>query len=151
VEIKLSIEISRPVEKVFDFLRDFENHHQEKNSQVLMVEKLTSGLLGIGSQYQETVQMLPFAKSIFVTEFSRSVPPKYLQFSWSGGGMEGMLEYNLQSVGDQTRLNFRELIQPKGILKFAGPIIQSSFRKTMVDRLDGIKRILEEGVEEWSE
>jgi carbon monoxide dehydrogenase subunit G len=143
VEIKLSIEISRPVEQVFEFLHDFENHHRERNSQVLHVERITSGPSGVGSRYRETVQMLPLVKTVFTTEVSQFEPPRFLQFTWSGGGMEGVLEFSLESTGDRTRLNFREQIQPRGMMKLVGPIIQTSFRNTMADRLEGIKHTLE--------
>ena len=147
MEIRLSIEIFKPVEQVFDFLQDFENHHQEKKSQVGSVEKLTSGSPGIGSRYREVVQMLPLVESIFITELSGYDPNEQLEFKWSGGGMEGILEYSLEVVGDHTKLIFREQIQPKGIMRLAGPIIKASFRKTMEDRLEGIKQLLEEGVD----
>lgn len=57
--------------------------------------------------------------------------------------MKGVLEFSLESAGDRTRLNFREQIQPRGMMKLVGPIIQTSFRNTMADRLEGIKRALE--------
>lgn len=143
MEIKLSIEISRPVEQVFDFLKDFKNHHRERNSQVLRVEKTTPGSSGVGSGYRETVQMLPLMRTVFTTEVSQFEPPDFLQFTWRGGGMKGVLEFSLESAGDRTRLNFREQIQPRGMMKLVGPIIQTSFRNTMADRLEGIKRALE--------
>lgn len=143
MEIKLSVEIAQSVEKVFEFLQEFENHHQESKSQVLLVEKLTSGPAGIGSRYRETVQMIPLVKSKFVTELSGYDPNEHLEFTWSGGGMEGMLEYRLEPDSDQTRVNFREHIYPKGLMRLAGPMIKASFRKKMEDRLEGIKRAIE--------
>ena len=143
MEIKLSIEIFRSVGQVFDFLRDFENHHQEKKTQVLLVEKLTPGPSSIGSRYRETVQMLPLVKSVFITEITRFEPSKTLEFTWSGGGMTGVLEYMFNEIDDRTKLDFSEWIHPRGIIKLAGPIIQASFTKTMTDRLEGIKRHLE--------
>ena len=143
MEINLSVMIERSVDKVFDFLRDFENHHQESNSQVLLVEKLTPGPSRIGTQYRETVQMLPFIKLEMITEVTQMKPHKSLEFTWSGGGMEGVLNYHFDSRDGWTNVEFKERVFPKGIMKLVGPLIKASFHKTMVNRLDGIKGVLE--------
>lgn len=124
-------------------MSDFENHHQESNSQVLLVEKLTPGPSRIGTQYRETVQLLPFITIEMITEVTQMNPHKNLEFTWSGGGMEGVLKYHLDPRDDWTNLEFSERVIPKGIMKLVGPLIQASFHKMMVDRLDGIKGVLE--------
>lgn len=143
MEIKLSIAIEKSVDKVFDFLSDFENHHQESNSQVLLVEKLTPGPSRIGARYREMVQMLPFIKVEMITEVTQMKPHKRLEFTWSGGGMDGVLEYHFDPHDGWTNVEFKEKVIPKGIMKLVGPLIKASFHKTMVDRLDGIKGFLE--------
>ncbi len=143
LEINLSITIERSVDKVFGFLSDFENHHQESNSQVLLVEKLTPGSSRIGTKYRETVQLLPFIKVEMITEVTQMKPHKCLEFIWSGGGMEGVLEYHFDPRDGWTNVEFKERVIPKGIMKLVGSLIKASFHKTMEDRLNGIKAFLE--------
>lgn len=143
MEIQLSVSIKRPIEEVFDFLGDFRNHHQEEKSQVLEVEKITSEEVGIGTKYRELVQFLPFVRAEMISEIRRLDTNDYLEISWSGGGMEGVLSYRFLDQEDETKLEFNEKIKLKGLMKLAQPIVQSSFRNGMKDRLAGIKRALE--------
>jgi hypothetical protein len=143
LEIKLSVRIERPVEAIFDFLSDFQNHHQERNSKVIQVEELTSDRLGVGATYREIVGMMPFIHAEMVTVVTRFEPHEWLEFKWSGGGLEGVLEYHLQPLGASTQVEFRERITTKGIMVLASPIIHKAFRNTMLDRLQGIKQVLE--------
>jgi hypothetical protein len=143
LEIILSITIERSVDKVFGFLSDFENHHQESDSQVLLLEKLTPGPSRIGTRYREMVRMLPFITVEMITDVTQMKPNKSLEFTWSGGGMDGVLEYHFDPRDDWTIVEFKERVIPKGIMKLVGPLIKASFHKTMVNRLDGIKGFLE--------
>jgi hypothetical protein len=143
LDIQLSVLIKRPVEKVFDFLSDFRNHHQEEKSQVLKVEKISPGEVGIGTKYREVVQFLPLVTVELISEIRRLDVNDYLEISWSGGGMEGVLSYRFFEQAGETKLEFIEKIHLKGIMRLMKPIVHSSFTNGMRNRLAGIRRVLE--------
>ncbi len=87
--------------------------------------------------------MLPFIAVEMITEVTQMKLHKSLEFTWSGGGMEGVLKYHFDPRNGWTNVEFKERVIPKGIMKLAGPLIKASFHKTMADRLDGIKGVLE--------
>jgi hypothetical protein len=132
------------VEDVFDFLSDFRNHHQEVKSQVLEVEKITPGEVGIGTKYREVVRFLPLVTAELISEINRLETNEYLEISWNGAGMEGVISYRFLAEGEWTKLEFSETVQLKGIIKLVEPIIHTSFLNGMRDRLAGIKRVLED-------
>lgn len=58
--------------------------------------------------------------------------------------MEGIFIYRIQVKDDLIKLEFKEKVHPKGIMKIAKPIIRASYNRILPDRLNGIKRVLEE-------
>jgi len=143
VEIKLSIDIDRTVSEVFTFLSDMENHVQEEGSKVLLVEKTTHGPVDVGAQYREVVQMFPLIHVNMISEVTRYEPNEYIEFAWKGGGMEGVLRYNIESHKGGTRLRLHETITPRGVMVLFEPLINRMYQSTLEKRLNGIKRVLE--------
>jgi uncharacterized protein YndB with AHSA1/START domain len=145
MEFDLSVYIDRSPEDVFAFLRDKDKYPQEEGSPVLLLEKTTPGPHGVGTRYREVVQMLPFVKGEILSEVTHYEPGERLDEDWEGAGMEGHLGYLFVGEDRGTRLFQRETVKPRGWLRLAAPLIQLTLGRAIRNRLQDIKRILEDG------
>lgn len=143
MEINVSIEIDRPMSEIYAFISDMENHAQEEDSKVLLVEKITHGPVEVGTRYREVVQMFPVIHVNMISEVTRFEPHECIEFAWKGGGMEGIFTYYVESQNDGARLRLHETITPRGIMVLVEPVIKRMFQSTLEKRLYGIKRVLE--------
>ncbi|NIM95838.1 MAG: hypothetical protein GTO18_19225 [Anaerolineales bacterium] len=143
MEIDLSIEIDRTASEVFSFIKDMENHAQEEGTNVLRVEKITDGQVGIGTQYREVVRMFPFLQVDMFNEVTRYEPNEVIEFTWRGGGMRGVFAYYVESKNGGSNLRLHEKITAEGIMVLFKPMIHRTFQETMERRLVGIKQNLE--------
>jgi hypothetical protein len=143
MEFQQTVSIALPMAEVFAFMKDFENHPQEKGSKVLLVEKLTEGNVEVGTRYREKVRMLPFLPMNFFSEITQLQPDKALAYKWKGGAMRGILKLSFAPHPEGTTLTVEEQIVPLGIMKLFVPIIGASFRQTWENRLQAIKHYLE--------
>ena len=143
MEFSLSVAVDRPVEEVFTFLEDMRNHPQEEGTQVILVEKLTPGVIGVGTRFREMVQTLPFVQSEMISEVTQHDRNERIEIAWHGGGMEGVLTYSFESQDGETSVSVHETVTPKGLMRLAEPVIRRTFDRMLADRLRGIKRVLE--------
>jgi hypothetical protein len=145
MEFRRTVSIARPVGLVFDFMKDFENHPQEMDSKVLLVEKITPGRVGVGAHYREKVQMLPLLAVNLISEIKEFEPEVEITSIWVGGGMRGNLHISFVPHASGTILTVNEWIDPRGLMKLFTPFIGAAFRQTWEDRLQAIKHVLESG------
>ena len=143
MEFRLSIAVDRPVDEAFAFLEDMRNHPQEARSQVILVEKLTPGPIGVGTRFREMVQTLPFVQAEMISEVTQHDPGERIEIAWHGGGMEGVLTYRFEPQNGGTGIGFHETVTPRGLMRLAAPMIRQSFERMLADRLQGIKQVLE--------
>ena len=80
MEFRRMVSIARPVADVFAFMKDFENHPQEKDSKVLLVEKISDTSVGVGTRYREKVQMLPMLPMNFLSEITQFKPEEVIAY-----------------------------------------------------------------------
>jgi hypothetical protein len=143
MEFSLSIAVDRPVTEVFAFLEDMRNHPQEEGSQVILVEKLTPEPIGVGTRFREMVQTLPFVRVEMLSEVTQYDRNERIEIAWHGGGMEGVLTYRFDPQNGVTGLSLHETVTAKGLMRLAKPVIRPTFERMLVNRLHGIKRVLE--------
>ena len=143
MEFSLSIAVDRPVAEVFAFLADMRNHPQEERSQVILVEKLTPEPIGVGTRFREMVQTLPLVRVEMISEVTQYDRNERIEIAWHGGGMEGVLTYCFESQNGATGLSLHETVTAKGLARLAEPVIRRTFERMLVNRLHGIKRVLE--------
>jgi uncharacterized membrane protein len=145
MEFRRTVSIARPVTAVFAFMKDFENHPQEKGSKVLLVDKITPDRVNVGTRYREKVQMLPLLAVNMISEIKEFKPEVEITYLWQGGGMRGNLRISFVSHDKGTILTVHEWIDPRGLMKIFAPIIGAAFRQTWEERLQAIKEVLESG------
>ncbi|MDO9086264.1 MAG: SRPBCC family protein [Anaerolineaceae bacterium] len=143
MKFECSIFIHCEPDETFIFLRDKEQFQQEPGSPVLVLEKITPGPVGIGTRYREVVQMFPLIKGEIYSTVQRFEPPRYLEETFSGTGMEGYLAYEFIPEEEGTRLIQRETIQFYGMFGFFAPLMERMLLKAIDARLEGIKALLE--------
>lgn len=148
MEFRRMVSIARPVADVFAFMKDFENHPQEKDSKVLLVEKITESPAEVGTCYREKVQMLPLLPLNFFSKITQFKPEEAITYNWKGGGMQGNLCISFAPFDSGTMLTVDEQINPLGVMKIFSPIIGAAFRQTWTKRLQAIKLFLERGTKE---
>ncbi len=143
MEFRRTVSIARPVASVFDFMKEFENHPQEDDSKVLLVQKITPGPVSVGTHYREKVQMLPLLTLNIFSEIRQFEPETEITYIWQGGGMRGNLRISFVPHANGTILTVFEWIDPRGVMKLFAPFIGAAFRQTWEKRLRAIKHVLE--------
>jgi len=143
MEFRRTVSISRPVTAVFAFMKDFENHPQEKDSKVLLVEKITAEKVDVGTRYREKVQMMPLLAVNMISEIKQFKPEVEITAVWQGGGMRGNLHISFVPHDKGTILTVHEWIDLRGLMKIFIPLIGAAFRQTWEERLQAIKQVLE--------
>jgi hypothetical protein len=145
MDFELVIQISRPPDTVFAFLRDKDKFPQAEDSPVLLLEKTTPGPHAVGTRYREVVQMLPFFKGEILSEITHYEPGERLGEAWQGAGMKGHLTYLFIPENDGTKLIQQETVRPQGLLRLVAPLIKWTLGRRLQERLHDVKRILEAG------
>lgn len=147
MEFETNAVIHRPLEDVFGFFRDIDEHAGREGSVVTVYDKVTPGPVGVGPRYREVVRLLPFLlKGEVPTEVTGYDPPRRLDYRFIVfGRMDGELTYRSEPVGEAVRVLQRQTLRPRGALKPFSPLIRVAFSQAMVHRLKGIKELLEAG------
>lgn len=143
MEFELSVVINRPLEEVFAFFRDIDQHAGQKGTVVPVYDKVTPGPVGVGTQYHEIVQVMPFVTGEILTEVVGYEPSQRLAYRFVALGMPGELTYCFEAVEEGTRLVQRQSLWPSGWMKLFSPMIRAMFSRMIVRRLVGIKSFLE--------
>jgi hypothetical protein len=148
VDFEYSIDIERPPEVCFAFLRDKHTYPQKPGSPVLVLDKITSGPIEVGTRYVEVVQMFPLVKGTIYSVITHFEPPHHLAEDFEGAGMWGQLAYEFVPNNKGTRLTQREWVQYQGLWRIFEPLLKQMLAAQLWKRLQDIKKILEEGWEE---
>ena len=142
---QFTIQIGKPPSDVFDFLCDKDKYKHQSGSPVLLLEKTTSGPLGVGTRYREVVQMMPFVSGEILSKITRFEPGSVLEEEWAGGGMRGILTYFFTPTNEGTELVQHVNIKTLGVLKPFDAIISRTYAKAAQYRLGCLKAVLETG------
>lgn len=145
MEFEITIVINRPLEEVFAFFRDVDQHAGQKGSIVPVYDKITPGPVGVGTRYREVVQVMPFVTGEILTEVVEYEPSRRLVYRYVALGMEGELTYWFEIAGEGTQMVQRQSLRPGGLLRLFSPMIGAVFSRMIQRRLVGIKGLLESG------
>jgi len=90
--------------------------------------------------------MLPFYNGEFLNEFTAFEPPRLLEVVWTGPGMAGRDRYELTEIQGGTKLVHQKWVSCPGLLRIMEPFMRRALFPRLEERLDAIKRGLEEGL-----
>jgi uncharacterized protein YndB with AHSA1/START domain len=114
MEFELTAVINRPLEEVFAFFRDVDQHAGQKGTIVPVYDKITPGPVGVGTRYREVVQVMPFVTGEILTEVVGYEPSRRLAYRYVALGMAGELTYCFEAVKEGTRMVQRQSLRPGG-------------------------------------
>ena len=139
--VTAEIVIDRKPEAVFDFVADLENDPQWCR---LVPEVTFTGDRSTGLGTYDFVQMLPRNKRTpgtgEILELSRPTALR-LRSSFDRTSLEA--EYQLQPVGEATRLTHTNHVRWSGTLRLLHPILRWNTKRVIVTQLADLKSLLE--------
>lgn len=140
MEFANTIEIERPAHDVFQFLANFENV-PTWNYAIVETHKTSEGPIGVGTTYGQ-IRSVPSRseESFEVTEFE---PDSRLAIRGDLGPLEGTLTYELEPIGDGSRLTNRADLRARGLAKLAAPLAAGRIRAAVAANLAKLKELLE--------
>lgn len=143
MEFEVRAVIDRPPAEVFAFFRDVDQYAGQEGTIVPVLDKITPGPVGVGTQYREVVQVLPFVRGEIRTEVVGYEPGRRLAYRFVSLGMPGELTYSFESVDGATRLRQQQSLHPHGLARLFSPLIGALFLRMIQRRMAGIKQFLE--------
>lgn len=140
ISIANSIEIARPVARVFEFVADARNNPQWMPVQ--KVYNVSEGIIGVGTTFKQEFVLMGTSYELdgTITEFE---PAKKIAFVYKAQVFTWQGHYLLESVTDDTRLSARGNINLSGALKMMEPMLAPKIRKLVNDTAPNLKKILE--------
>ena len=139
IRIELTIAIERSQEDVFELLTDVERLPEWQTS---AIEAHTEGPLAEGSRITEKRRLLgrEVDSELEVVAYE---PPKRLTLRSLGGPVTFMVDHRLAAKGGGTELRFVAEAQPRGALRFAGPVLARTAEQQFRQDFDRLKELLE--------
>jgi hypothetical protein len=122
MDFELSATINRPLEEVFGFFRDIDQHAGQEGTIVPVYDKITPGPVGVGTRYREVVQVMPFVTGEILTEVVGYEPGQRLAYRFVALGMVGELTYRFEAAEEGTRVVQRQSLWPGGWLRLFSPM-----------------------------
>lgn len=147
MDFELTTVVNCPLEKVFAFFRDVDQHAGQKGTIVPVYAKITPGPVGVGTRYREVVRVASFVTGEILTEVTGYEPGQRLAYKYVALGMAGELTYRFEGTDGGTRVTQRQSLWPGKWLKLFSPMIGAMFSRQITRRLSGIKNLLENGAQ----
>jgi len=131
--------IDRSPTEVFDFVADERNIY---DSRILHSEKLTVGLIGLGTRFRS--EMASMGRTVSMTvEITAYDRPHLVATTSRLTGMAIHSTLRFEPTGTRTRLRWQSQIDPAGALKLLSPVLGVLGRRRMAPIWTGLKRTLE--------
>ncbi len=143
MEFKLAILIEKTPSEVFAFQQDLYQLPFHEHPVVPVYEKATPGPVGVGTRLREVVRVPLLSDWQILSEITAFQPESYIEYKWTGPGMQGELAYHIEPAPGGARLAQRQTLNPIGLLQILNPFIGWMFSRQIAARLEGIKAILE--------
>ena len=136
------IVIRRPVDEVFDFVAD-ERNEPRFNPRMLRVELLTPGPIGVGTRFAAEVSTGRRTAPMTIECTAHDRPTRLGSLTHMPTmDIDGALTF--RPVAEGTRMEWSWDVEPRGALRFAGPLIGWIGRRQEQGIWTNLKRLLEE-------
>jgi hypothetical protein len=136
-----TVTIRQPVEKVFEFLADFENVPLW-NYAIEETRKTSPGPVGVGTAYHQ-VRSVP-SRSVEGFEVTTFNPPRRVEIQGVVGPFQARISYALEAMGDETKLANAVELTPSSIAStLLGPLPVQRVKAAVGSNLEVLKAVLE--------
>lgn len=142
IALQESIEISRTVKEVYDYIVNFENAPKWQPA-VIEVKRLTEGPIRVGTQFREVAKMMGLRINTICEITELEANKKFAFKGTSTGPLEYEASYTLEPSGNATRLNIVGKMRTKGFWKLLEPIFKGEVKKESRQELLSMKRAIE--------
>jgi uncharacterized membrane protein len=132
VTIEESVEIAKPVEVVYSLVRDLERAPEWQDSLESVDVHAGTEVRSFGGRRHEAA---------FVIQ--EDDPPRRLAITSEAGSASVRASFDLQQVGDGTRVDFTLDIELRGVARFAGGMVKGAAQRGAHDDLQRLKELAE--------
>ena len=130
--IEESVEIAKSIEVVYTIIRDLERAPEWQDSLESVDVQAGTEVRHFGGRRQEAT---------FVIQ--EDDPPRRLAITSEGGPASVRASFDLQQVGDGTRVDFTLDIELRGLARFAGGMVKGAAQRGAHDDLQRLKELAE--------
>lgn len=142
MRVEGEFEVARPVQDVFSYLADVTNE-ATWNPWAKWVRKVSDGPIRSGSVFRGSYQGFGELEQD-LTDYE---PPRRLTYHSVPRGMrDARMTFELEPVGDSTKVRIVGVALPAGMMKLMEPVMSLRMKPHLRDVAEGIKRELEGGV-----
>lgn len=134
------VDISRPIEAVFEYLVDFENI-PAWNYAIAQTEKTSQGPVSVGATYRQRRTLPSPSEEYF--EVSAFDPPRHVAIRGELGPFDAEMEYILEPHPIGIRLTNDVTLRPRRLAGTLGRLASSRIKASVAENLNELKRILE--------
>jgi len=138
------ITINRPIAEVFTYVSDLQNGPKWQ-PELLGVQRLTKGPLGIGTQFSSTRKIMGQNLETSIEFVAYEPNSKYVIKSISGP-LPFEQSTLFESTAEGTKLTTVINLYPGGDMAQAEPMLTESLKQEMDTNFDGLKKLLESKV-----
>lgn len=141
INVERSVIILRPVEEVFNYVSNL-THSAEWQSGLTEIRQLTEQPLGVGTQFAfvRTFMGKKMEANNEITEFT---PYSTVAFKTITGPIPAEPSYHFEPAGKGTKLTSKIIMQPRGFVSLAEPLISASLARDVEANLKVLKEMLE--------
>ena len=136
-----TVEIERPVDRVFSFISNLENTPRW-NDDVVKTKKMSPGPIEEGTVFRQYRDGPPGGAGEAVA-ITTHTPPERLELEARLADSPARVSYEFDEIDGGTRLVSEIEIEPKGAMKLIAPVVESRVKHAVAEDLAELKRVLE--------
>ena len=123
LDLTLQLNVDRPADAVWSFVAEnFFANHPKWDPAIVEMRQLTAGGMGEGTQGVEVRRFGGKQEAAFVVREFR--PTSRFSFDNTSGPFELKRSYSFQPANGSTRIEFRFIMAPKGVMKLFFPLLR---------------------------
>ena len=140
IRFKETIEVAKPVDKVFSFVSDLENSPRWSDD-VVNTKKMSPGPIQEGTIFRQYRNVLATAgEAVSITAHS---PNERLRIQARLADSPAQVTYEFEEVASGTRITSEVELEPAGVMRLITPVVETRVKHSVAEDLVALKRVLE--------